>query len=486
MTRGRASIIPAEQISFKRILAVTNREPFQIIDRKSGFQIEKTTGGLISALEPAMNQHKGLWVSGLSQTLKDNKFQEIKKNLNKSLPFDWQEVNYASKLHHGFYAGFSNRVLWPLFHSMLNDSMHFHRSEFADYKAVNEAFADRIINNLKQDDLVWIHDYQLCLTPALVRNSQKMPSNTRIGYFLHIPFPPYDLFRTLPWQKEILLGMLGSSLIGFHVDNYCQHFFDSVEQILNLRCDRLQGSIDFEGRKIHVRAMPIGIDSEKIYKSLSNKSIISNSDKLRKEMHVDNLIVGVDRLDYTKGIYKRLRAFEVFLDQYPERHGKVSMMQIAVPSRTEISSYQKLREDIERLVGHINGLYAQTHWTPVTYMCRSLPFEELISLYLAADIGLVTPLRDGMNLVAKEYVAAHLNKPGVLILSDLAGAARQLTEALIVNPYDIAAIAESIELALKMPETEKLSRMKTLNTKIAHFDVYEWVDSFLSESLYVK
>lgn len=484
MVRGRASIIPAEEVAFNRLVVVTNREPFQIVRRGEALKVERSTGGLIAALEPAMKEHPGIWISGVPHNVTGEDLASAHKQLVGKTAFEWCEAKYPSKLHHGFYAGFSNRVLWPLFHSMLSDTMHYHRSEWADYKAVNEAFAKEILRHLKPKDLIWIHDYQLCLTPQFVRASG-LPKQARIGYFLHIPFPTYDLFRTLPWRKEILKGILGASLIGFHVDEYCQHFFTCVEEILNIRCDRQLGKIEFEGRTIHVRAMPIGIDTEEIYKTVSKKSLQDESAKLRKEMHVDNLILGVDRLDYTKGIFKRLRAFEVFLQENPKWRGKVSMIQIAVPSRTEIASYQKLREDIERLVGHINGLYAQPHWTPVTYMCRSMPFEELVSLYHAADIGLITPLRDGMNLVAKEYVAAHLDKPGVLILSDLAGAARQLTEAILVNPYDVAGMSDAIGQALQMKKLEKESRMQTLNTKIAHYDVYQWVDAFLSECLYV-
>lgn len=484
MVRGRASIIPAEEVAFDRLVVVTNREPFQIVRRGVTISVERSAGGLIAALEPAMKEHPGIWISGAPHNLAGSDLESAHKELAGKTPFAWQEVQYPAKLHHGYYAGFSNRVLWPLFHSMLNDTMHYHRSEWSDYQAVNAAFAKEVHRNLKPKDLVWVHDYQLCLVPKLIRE-HKMPKQARIGYFLHIPFPTYDLFRTLPWGKEILKGILGASLIGFHVDEYCQHFFTCVEEILNIRCDRQLGRIEYEGRIIHVRPIPIGINTDEIYKTVSKKAIQDEAAKLRKEMHVDNVILGVDRLDYTKGIFKRLRAFEVFLQENPKWRTKISMIQIAVPSRTEIASYQKLREDIERLVGHINGLYARPHWTPVTYMCRSMPFDELISLYLAADIGLITPLRDGMNLVAKEFVAAHLHRPGVLILSDLAGAARQLTEALLVNPYDVAGMSDAIGRALKMKKSERESRMHTLNTKIAHFDVYQWVDAFLSECLYV-
>lgn len=462
-----------------RLVLVTNREPFQPVERDGKQEIEKTPGGLISALEPVMREYSGVWISGEAQTLTKELTKKIKK-----LPYKWLPVRYPQKLHEGFYLGFSNRVLWPLYHSMLGNIVRFNREEWVDYKSVNQYFALACAKIARPKDLIWVQDYQLGLVPQLLRE-KGLPQNARIGYFLHIPFPSFDLFRALPWAEEILRGMLGASLIAFHVDEYCDHFFDCVENILNLRCDRMRGEIILEGRKIHVRAIPIGIDVKEIYNLVEKDGIKKQAQLLHKQTGCEHLVVGVDRLDYTKGIFKRLKALEMFFKIHPDRRGKVSMVQLAVPSRTSIVRYQQLREEIEQLVGHINGLYATPNWTPVTYMCRSLPFDQLVTLYLAGDVAMVTPLRDGMNLVAKEYVAAHHRRPGALILSQLAGAAHQLTEAILVNPYDEDGMAFALEKALNLSEEDKTLMMNSLNRKVAHYDIHGWVSTFLNECHYV-
>ncbi len=458
-----------------RLILVTNREPFHCVEREGKFCIERSTGGLVTALEPAMEQAKeAIWISANSEN------GITSESIQQQIPYQWVAVDYDKSLHDGYYSGFSNRVLWPLFHSMIGNRMKFELKEWNHYQEVNREFANTIIKISKPDDFIWIHDYQLILVPDFLRK-RKIHQGSRIGFFLHIPFPSYDLFRTLPWGAEILKGMLGANLIGFHINDYCQHFFDCVEAILKIRCDRSRGLIYYENRVIRVKAIPIGIDVAQVHDLVNDKTILANSQKLREEIGAKYLIMGVDRLDYTKGILKRLSALEKFFERYPKHRRQVSMIQLAIPTRTEIEQYQELREEIERLVGHINGLYAQPGWTPITYMCRSLPPHELFALYHAADIGLVTPLRDGMNLVAKEYVASHYNNAGVLILSELAGAAEELTEAILVNPYDDNAIADAINTAVRMPLAEQKSRMKQLNETIMRYDVHGWVNKFISE-----
>lgn len=465
-------------LAIRRLVTVTYREPFRIVQRAGEPHVERTTGGLISALEPAMRDMNGLWVSadahGATERVHD-RFAD--------LPYEWQPVHYNPDLHEGFYLGFSNGAMWPLYHGMLGKA-EYHRSEWAAYREVNQAFAEVAASHAGDGDLVWVHDYQLSLVPRLLRE-RGLPADTRIGFFLHIPFPSYDTFRTLPWAKEILLGMLGASLLGFHVSEYAANFYGCVEHILGLRCDRLRGRIPQGDRYVNIRSLPISIDTKQVDTLAHTPPVKARAEALRAEVGCEHLIVGVDRLDYTKGLMERLKALETFFERNPERRGKVSMIQVAVPSRSGLESYQELRYDIERQVGHINGLFAQPGWTPVTFMARSLPFDELVALYRGSDVALVTPLRDGMNLVAKEYVAAQRGEAGVLILSELAGAAEQLTEALLVNPYDVDAVAEAIAMALDLPEETRKRRMRTMYAKVRRYDVAHWVGSFLGEALYV-
>jgi alpha,alpha-trehalose-phosphate synthase [UDP-forming] len=469
----------AAATDISRLVTVTHREPFHVIERDNERRVERTAGGLIAALEPAMRAMNGLWVSA---DVKGGAEERLSTMLEE-LPYHWQGVGYDDELYQGFYLGFSNRSVWPLFHSMLGVA-EYHRRDWSAYVEVNRRFAAALIENVRERDFIWVHDYQLFLVPHYLREAE-LPADARVGFFLHIPFPPYDIFRTLPWAKEILQGMLGASLVGFHVAEYAANFFDCVEQILEIRCDRLRGRVQQGERYVHVRSIPIGIDAVAIHNQVRQPQTQERARQLHAEVGCETLIIGVDRLDYTKGIFERLSALETFFEKNPERRGQVSMIQVAVPSRGDIEAYRDLRELIERQVGHINGLYATPGWTPVTFMCRSVPFEELVALYHAGDIALVTPLRDGMNLVAKEYVAAHREGKGVLILSELAGAAQQLTEAELVNPYHVDGIAAAIARALLLPDDLKQRRMSKMNAKVTRYDVRHWVESFLAEALYV-
>lgn len=478
---SRHSPLRLADITAERLVMVTHREPFRLVSREGQLAVERTTGGLIAALEPAMREVNGLWISAGPR--KKDGLSSIEEVVEQ-LPYSWVSVPYSDELYAGFYLGFSNRALWPLYHNLLGMTA-YERADWTAYREVNQLFADTIAREIQDDDLVWIHDYQLSLVPKLVRD-RGMPTGARIGFFLHIPFPGYDLFRTLPWAREVLEGMLGSSLIGFHVPEYCYNFFECVEQLLGLHCDRLRGRVLVGDRFVHVRAIPIGIDAEAMYEAVATAEVQARAEKLREELGGTCVVIGVDRLDYTKGILERLYALEAFFERYKHRRGVVSMVQVAVPSRAGIDRYQRLRENIERQVGHINGLYARPDWTPLTFMCRSVPFEELAALYHAADIGFVTPLRDGMNLVAKEYVAAHKDKGGVLLLSELAGAAQQLTEAEMLNPYHVDAMAEALERAIDIPLEVQKRRMRTMNAKVRRYDVRHWIESFLNEGIYVE
>lgn len=465
----------------ERLVMITHREPFRVVKRHGEpASVERTPGGLTAALEPAMREVPGLWISAEPRRGQD--LASIESSVE-SLPYAWRPVPYSDELYEGFYLGFSNRALWPLYHDLLGMTA-YERAEWNAFVSVNEHFAEVTHQSLAENDFVWAHDYQLSLLPEYLRR-KGLPAGCRIGFFLHIPFPNYDLFRTLPWAREILRGMLGSSLVGFHVEEYCYNFFECVEQLLGLYCDRLRGRVWLKDRFVHVRAIPIGIDAESMYETVQTPAVQKHSSRIRREIGAPYVLIGVDRLDYTKGIVERLYALDSFFQRFPHRRGQVAMVQIAVPSRGGIDRYQELREKIERLVGHINGLYARPDWTPLTFMCRSLPFEELAAFYHAADVALVTPLRDGMNLVAKEFVAAHHDNGGVLLLSELAGAAQQLTEAELLNPYHVDATAETLEHALQLPLEVQQRRMRTMNAKIRRFDVRHWLESFLNEGLYV-
>jgi len=467
--------------NIERLVLITHREPFAVQQRDEGVVVERSVGGLIAALEPAMRQTRGVWVSIAPKKLAD---QTRIDDVLQQLPYEWLPVTLDDDIRDNSYLCFSNGALWPLYHSLLGDAV-YHRHHWQAYMQANTSFADIAAPTLRANDLVWVHDYQLSLLPALLRK-RGLPRETRIGFFLHVPFPPFDLFRTLPWAEKIIDGMLGASLIGFHVAEYVQNFLECVEQIKGLRCDRMRGRVLVDDRWVQVRAIPIGIDSRQYVDGLTDPRVQERAIALRAEIGAEKIIVGVDRLDFTKGICERLRALDAFFERYPERQGQVSLVQIAVPSRIELPTYKALREEIERLVGHINGRYARPGWTPITYMFRSLPFEELLPLYLAADVALVTPLRDGMNLVAKEFVAAHRERCGVLILSELAGAAQQLTEAILVNPYDVDAIADAIERALLMPADQQTRRLRAMNIKVERYDVSHWIEAFLAEALYAE
>ncbi|MDH4203475.1 MAG: bifunctional alpha,alpha-trehalose-phosphate synthase (UDP-forming)/trehalose-phosphatase [Phycisphaerae bacterium] len=372
--------------------------------------------------------------------------------------------------------GFSNNTIWPLFHYFTEYTV-FERDYWEAYKKVNQMFCDELIEHIDESDTLWIHDYQLLLLPRMIR--EKIP-NARIGFFLHIPFPSFELIRYLPWREEILAGMLGADLIGFHEYDYVRHFLSSVRRICGY--EHNLSTFVVENRKIRVDAFPMGIDYDRYADSAKAPEV---KEKIQLFNNNDcKIIISVDRLDYTKGIFRRLEAYDWFLTRYPEYRGKVSLVTIAVPSRTTVEQYELLREEIERLVSRINGNYGTLDWTPVSYLYRGLPFEELTALYHVADVALITPLRDGMNLVAKEFVAAqhHNDQQGILILSEMAGAASELSEAIIVNPHHKEQVVNAIKQALEMPQEERRRRNGLIRSRISRYTISRWANDFF-ESL---
>jgi trehalose 6-phosphate synthase/phosphatase len=445
-----------------RLVVLSNRLPFKRRRHASDFERERAPGGLVAALEPAMQRRGGIWIgwpgapvaSGQRLRAPDGAYELAPIHLSA------QEVRL-------YYHGFSNRTLWPLFHSFPT-RMELDRRDWLAYDAVNHRFARLAADVGKDAELFWIHDYHLMRAAAWLRRA--LPE-ARIAFFLHVPFPPYDLYRVLPWDRELLRGLLACDLVGFHCPGYASNFFDCAERLLGLRVDRETGQAEHGERTVSVMAFPLGIDYERVEGRAT--------DTPPSPPRAERIVLGVDRLDYTKGIPERIRAFERLLELHPDHHERVALLQVAEPSRREVAEYQRLKREVDELVGRVNGRFGTSSWVPVRYLSRSLSPEELAPLYRDADVALVTPLRDGMNLVAKEYVASQVGEPGVLVLSRLAGAAESMREAIQVNPYNTDAVAESLHQALTMELAERTARMRALQQRERRNDVHAWLADFL-------
>jgi len=458
--------LPDAEAQTRPILIASNRLPFTAHRSAGGIEFKPSAGGLVTALEPVLRKRGGTWVGwpGLAQ----KKGETLHFEAGDDAGYEVAPVGLSETEVNRYYHGFSNRTLWPLFHSM-HERAAFDRRDWEAYRAVNERFASVASGSAGDADLVWIHDYHLMLAPASLR--QALPG-VRIGFFLHIPFPPFDVFRLLPWDREILRGLLACDLVGFHVAGYAQNFLDCVERRLGARVDRRTQRIEWGDRTIQVGAFPIGID----FDAFANKARAAAPSP---EAGRERIVLGVDRLDYTKGIPERFLGFERLLERHPEHRERVVLLQLAVPSRAQVSEYKELKREIDELVGRINGRFATASWSPIRYLYRSVPQERLVALYRDADIALVTPLRDGMNLVAKEYVACQVDEPGVLLISEVAGASETMREALAVNPYSPDETAETLHRALTMEEDERASRMASLRRRERRYNLEHWVNGFL-------
>ncbi len=371
----------------------------------------------------------------------------------------------------GFYAGFSNEVLWPLFHYRI-DQMPLHVQDWDAYEQVNEHFAETVAAHHRPGDLVWVHDYQLMRVPHLVR---RLVPDARIGFFLHIPFPSSEVFRTLPHREQLLEGLLGADLVGFHTAAYMRHFASALLRTFGIAADVDRVHVD--QREVLLGAFPMGVDAGRLAAIADTPEVAAEATALRGTDGCA-ILVGIDRLDYTKGIPRRLLAFEKLLRDHPATHERVRLIQVAVPSRTNVDAYQEFRQQVDGIVGRLNGEFGTPTWTPVHYLYRSLSEAEVVALYRAADVMLVTPVRDGMNLVAKEFIAARTDDDGVLVLSEFAGAASELAEALQLNPYDVDRSAEVYHQALTLPAAERHVRMQGLRRRVLTYDVHRWVRSF--------
>ncbi len=476
-----------KEFHFDRLVIAAYRLPFKFIKTRKGYSAVQNSGGLVSAIlslsenfkKKNSDTFKGkiLW-SGLSDNLNDD-FVE-KKYENEY--FDIAPVYLTQHLNDLYYSGFCNDLIWPLFHYFPTYSV-FNPKYFEAYKEANSKFCDEIIKFVKPGDFIWVHDYQLMLLPEMIR--AKVPEAT-IGFFLHIPFPSFELFRLIPrsWREAMIKGMLGSDLIGFHTHDYAQNFIKSVKRTTGLECR--QNIIYTQNKLVKADAFPIGIDYEKFNAACLNKDVLTEKQKIRNNLVGQKLIFSVDRLDYSKGLLLKLNGFETFLETYPEWHSKVVFNMVIVPSRDNIAKYKDMKKEIESTVGRINGKYGSLAWRPIIYQYKSLSFHELVALYDLSDAGLITPLRDGMNLVAKEYIACQIENKGVLILSEMAGASAELNEALIINPVDNIEMAEAIFKALEMKPDEKLIRLERMQARISSYTVFAWALDFFNQTLEIK
>ena len=386
-----------------------------------------------------------------------------------------------------FLEGFSNRTLWPLFHYFTQNTI-YSEEHWKSYNQVNQAYADKVMEHLEDGDKVWIHDYPLMLLPKLIR--ERNP-NVSIGFFLHITFPSYEIFRLLPWRIEILEGLLGADLIGFHTYDYERHFLSCVRRLMGL--ETILNRIHLKERIVQVDFFPLGIQYSKITRFAGNLKKQKESTLVQKglfDQHLTGegkkLILSIDRLDYTKGIPLRLKAFQIFLEKYPKYLGKVTLMLFVMPSRETVEHYKILKREVDELVGRINSSYGIISWMPIRYFYRQLPLEELAELCTLSDIGLITPVRDGMNLIAKEFVASKIDKKGVLILSEMAGAAKEMSEAIIVNPNNQMEMAEAIREAIEMDEQEQVQKMELMQNRLQRYDVVKWTTDFMDGLEQVK
>ena len=456
----------------RRLIIVSNRLPLSLTRERGEVRFAQSTGGLATGLAGPHEHLRSLWVGWPGSTEEDLSEDErgrITRQLadHRAVPV-WLDPDDVKR----FYEGFSTSVLWPLLHYLI-DQLPLHVEDWDTYERVNRRFAEVVAAHHQPGDLVWVHDYHLMLVPQLVR---ELVPGARIGFFLHVPFPAAEVFRTLPDRERLLEGMLGADLVGFHTAGYMRHFAASLLRILGIAVDVDRAQVG--ERTVRLGVFPMGIDAGRFARLAADPEVASEVSALRGSGDCA-ILVAVDRLDYTKGIPRRLLAFETLLRRRPSLHERVRLIQVAVPSRTRIEAYRRFRQSVDAMVGRLNGAFATARWVPVHYIYRGLSERELVTLYRAADVMLVTPLRDGMNLVAKEFIATRTDEDGVLVLSEFAGASAELAEALQVNPYDVDRTSEIYYHALTLPAEERRARMLGLRRRVTTYDVEHWVRSFL-------
>jgi trehalose 6-phosphate synthase/phosphatase len=465
-----------------RLIVVSNRLPFALDSTGEDlWTVTPATGGLVSAIEPVLRDRGGTWIGwpGIAGEIPGGPLAKATRNAGyKVVPVALSETERDE-----FYYGYSNEVIWPLFHDLQN-FCNFEPGYWQTYKAVNDRYAEAIASCAQPDDFVWVHDYHLMYVAQALRQQNLSQRLSGLTFFLHIPFPPYDIFSKLPQQQRLLRALLQFDLLGFQTRRDVRNFIQCARRVMSdakIIPRRDLQLIRFEKREIRVGHFPIGIDFDSFENGARSDTVEQRAQRLRDTFPGCQLILGSDRLDYSKGIPERLRAFRTALERHPELRGRVVLIQVVVPSRVEIPRYHEFKQRIDRLVGDINGRFSTSTWLPVQYHFRSLERDDLLAHYRACDIAFVTPLKDGMNLVAKEYCACRIENDGVLILSQFAGAAEQLkTGALLVNPYDVEEMADTILKAFRMNQAERSARMKRMRRVTRDENVFWWVDSFLN------
>ena len=453
----------------RKLVIVSNRGPYRAVTRSGKRVLLRAAGGLVAALDPVLRARGGTWISAAESDTPKAAAGDPQ------LEYNLASVPLSRAEREGFYQGVSNAVLWPILHSMPS-TIRIGQAPWSSYEHANRAFCDVVLANSRVGDVVWVQDFHLMLLPRMLRQKR---ARARLGWFCHIPWPGRGVFDVLPRREEIIQGLLGADVVGFQTESYCRNFLACVEDMTDLRVDHARMIVRDRSRTVRVVSAPIGVPVDEIQTLASDPSMAAEVEKIKRSVNGRRIILGVDRLDYTKGIPERLLAFEQLLRSDPSARNRYVLVQVMVPSRTDVQAYARLKDDIDRLVGDINGRYSRTGQVPIHYLYRNLDQPRLYTLYLAAEVALVTPLRDGMNLVAQEYVAARVHGGGVLILSEFAGAAEYLDDALMVNPYDSHALAAALKKALSMSTREANRRMNRLRVAVHKLDVHRWADEFV-------
>lgn len=464
-----------------RLFIVSNRLPFTVSFKDGSPQFSSSSGGLSTGLASYLRQSSSgphgrpdyFWLGWPGANIAPEHEAAVRTFGEEQ--FKCAPVFLPEESMERFYHGFCNKTLWPLFH-YFPSLTQYEEGFWEEYRNVNRIFGDAVVNALKPDDMVWVHDYHLMLLPKLIR--ERFP-DMPVGFFLHIPFPSYEVFRLMPraWREEIIEGLLGSSLIGFHTHDYTRDFLTSALRTCGY--EHQLGILTLRDRVVKVDTFPMGVDFERFARAAKSPETEAQLADLRQKCVGQKVIFSVDRLDYTKGLVNRLRGYDLFLKNNPQWHGKVSFIISVAPSRIAVESYQAMKLELEQMVGRIIGAYGNVHWTPLIYQFRNLSFEEIVALYRLCDVAMITPVRDGMNLVAKEFVASRPDRKGVLILSEMAGAAKEMGEAIIINPVHIEDFARALEQALTMPEEEQIRRNEILQERLGRYDVNRWADEFV-------
>jgi len=462
----------------QKTIIVSNRLPVKVEIRNEEWQYHSSEGGLATGLGSVYKEGDNVWVGWPGANIENENIRHIvKKDFGHSNLLPVMLTQEEIEL---YYDGFSNDTLWPLFHYFPSFA-NYEKEQWEAYQKVNQKFADAVLSIANPGDIIWVHDYQLMLVPQLIRNA--MPELS-IGFFQHIPFPSYEVFRLIPWRDSLIKGLMGADLIGFHTYDDVRHFMSAATRIAQVQANA--NEIVWDNRNIIIDAFPMGIDYDKYRDNVFKSQTRRNEQKLYQLMGDKMLMISIDRLDYSKGIPQRLKAFDLFLKKYPQFREQVIFLQLVVPSRDTVFQYAALKEEVNRLVSDINAKYGTLSWQPIHYFYRSFPLDMISALYAAANIALVTPMRDGMNLVCKEYIASRVHKTGVLILSEMAGASKELYEALIINPNNSDEVADAIYEALTMPEDEQIRRMEQMQHTVSTFNIKHWVENFMDKLTEVK